>query len=104
MIHPHAGLSIRFEVDGDISKVDGFGGRRPLRRQGVWELLMLPLGVQGRSPWKQNEFNVLTLPKIAFPREIFSLPEKKTVLLMINQLLFYVVIPNKFLSRWLVKK
>ena len=27
-----SGLSIRFEVDGDILKVDGFGGRRPLHR------------------------------------------------------------------------
>ena len=47
------GLSIRFEVDGDILKVDGFGGRRPLHRRGVWGAAVAadaPSGVQGQSP------------------------------------------------------
>ena len=46
----YSGLSIRFEVDGDILKVDGFGGRRPLHRRGVWGRLMPPVGYRGRAP------------------------------------------------------
>ena len=77
----YSGLSIRFEVGGEIVKVDGTGGRRPPRisegsggRPGPhrgagaeprW-------GSRGRSPWKQNEFDLLTLTKIAFPQRNFN--------------------------------
>ena len=46
-----SGLSIRFEVDGDILKVDGCGGRsvRPPHRRGVWERLTPPAGYKGRA-------------------------------------------------------
>ena len=43
------GLSIRFEVDDDILKVDGHGGRRPPQKQGVWEQLTPPAGYRGRA-------------------------------------------------------
>ena len=45
-----AGLSIGFEVDGDILKVDGYGGRRPPHKRGVWGRLMPPAGYRGRAP------------------------------------------------------
>ena len=44
------GLSIGFEVDGDILKVDGYGGRRLPHKRGVWERLMPPAGYRGRAP------------------------------------------------------
>ena len=37
----YTGLSIRFEVGGEIVKVDGTGGHRPPHRRGV----------QGQSPF-----------------------------------------------------
>ena len=40
-------LSIRFQIGGDIVKVDGTA---PLHWRGVWELPRPPLGVQGQSP------------------------------------------------------
>ena len=64
-IYPHnnyelnmyrSGLSIGFEVDGDILKVDGYGGRRPPHKWRVW----------GQSPRKQNEFNVWHCQKLTF--------------------------------------
>ena len=80
----HPGLSMRFEVEGDAFKVDGYGGRRLPHRRGIWGGLTL------------TEFNVSTLPKIAFPQRNFkSHFLKRTVLLMVNQL-FYLFIPNKF--------
>lgn len=70
-------------------------------RQGVWGPPRTPvgyggralLGVQGQSPRKQNEFNLLTLPKIAFPQRNPNKSHflKRTVLLIISQL------------RWLLK-
>ena len=47
---PYAGLSIGFEVDGDILKVDGYGGQRPPHKRGVWEWLTPPAGYRGRDP------------------------------------------------------
>ena len=44
------GLSIGFEVHGDILKVDGYGGRRPPHKWGVWGWLMPPAGYRGRAP------------------------------------------------------
>ena len=38
------GLSIGFEVDSDILKADGYGGRKPPHKRGVWGQLMLPAG------------------------------------------------------------
>ena len=52
-----SGLSIRFEVGGEIVKVDSPGDRRAPHRRGVW---------------KQNEFDLLTLTKIAFPQRNFN--------------------------------
>ena len=45
-----AGLSIRFEVGGEIVKVDGTGGRRPPHRRGVWGPTRPPAGCRGRAP------------------------------------------------------
>lgn len=61
-------------------------------------------GSRGQSLRKQNEFNVLALPNIAFPQRNSSNSHflKRTVLLMIDQL-FYIFILNKFWSRWLIK-
>ena len=42
-------LSIGFEVDGDILKVDGYGGRRPPNKPGVWGWLTSPVGT-GAEP------------------------------------------------------
>ena len=42
-----SGLSIGFEVDDDILKVDGYGG---LHKRGVWGWLMSPEGYRGRAP------------------------------------------------------
>ena len=62
-----AGLSIGFEVDGDILKVDGYEGQRPLTQARGLGAADAPSGVQGaeprwgsrgRSPREQNEFNV----------------------------------------------
>ena len=44
------GLPIRLEIDGDILKVDGYGGRRPAHMQGVWGWPMRPAGYRGRAP------------------------------------------------------
>ena len=46
----NSGLSIRFEVDGDILKVNGYGGRMPSNRRGIWRRLMPPAGYRGRAP------------------------------------------------------
>ena len=45
-----AGLSIRFEVGGEIVKVDGTGGRRPPHRRVVWGPPRPPAGYRGRAP------------------------------------------------------
>ena len=45
------GLSIRFEEDGDILKVDGYGGQRPSNRQGVWGRLTPPSGTGAQLHW-----------------------------------------------------
>ena len=60
MSMPSTGLSIGFEVDGDILKVDGYEGRRHPNKRGVWGRLTPPAGYRGRSPRKQNELNPLT--------------------------------------------
>ena len=39
-----AGLSIGFEVDGDILKVDGYGGQRPPHKR-VWKVLEFYSGI-----------------------------------------------------------
>ena len=44
-----AGLSIGFEVDGDILKADGYGGRRPPNKRGVWGRLTPPAGYRGKA-------------------------------------------------------
>ena len=48
--NPDPGLSIGFEVDGDILKVDSYGGRRPPHKRGVWGRLTPPAGNRGRAP------------------------------------------------------
>ena len=45
-----SGLSIGFEVDGDILKVDGYGGRRPPKQARGLGAADAPSGVQGQSP------------------------------------------------------
>ena len=61
-----SGLSIGFEVDSDILKVAGYGGRRPPHKRGVGGGGLMPpagyrgralLGVQGVKPPRQNEFD-----------------------------------------------
>ena len=47
------GLSITFEVDGDILTVDGYG--RPSHRRGVWGRLTPPAGYRGRAPLGASE-------------------------------------------------
>ena len=76
----YSGLSLRFEVGGEIVKVDGTGGRRPLHRRGIWGRLGPQWGTgaeprwgsRGRSPQKRNEFDLLTFTKIAFPQRNFN--------------------------------
>ena len=94
------GLSIRFEVDGDIESSWLWGLEAPTQARSLGAT-DAPSGVQGQSPVegprKQNELNISTLPKIACPQRNFNKSHflKRTVLLMINQL-FYLFIPNKF--------
>ena len=70
---------------GSLSTGEVFGGwRGPGRGTGAeprW-------GSRGQSPRKQNKFNLLTLPKIAFPQRNSNRSHflKRTVLLMISQL------------------
>ena len=45
-----AGLSIGFEVDGDILKVDGYEGQRPLTQARGLGAADAPSRVQGQSP------------------------------------------------------
>ena len=44
-----SGLSIGFEVDGDILKVDGYGGQRPPTQVRGLGAADAPSGVQGQS-------------------------------------------------------
>ena len=41
---------MRFEVGGDIRKVDGYGGRRPPTGEGSGGPLRPPAGYRGRAP------------------------------------------------------
>jgi len=72
-----SGLSIRFEVGGYILKVDGYGFQRapsPSHRRDLGGA-EAPSRVQGqspRNPKKQNEFDILALPKIAFPAPVLG--------------------------------
>ena len=45
-----SGLSIGFEVDGDILKVDGYGGPKAPTQARVLGAADAPSGVQGQSP------------------------------------------------------
>ena len=72
-----AGLSIRFEVGGEIVKVDGTGGRRPPHRRVVWGAAQAPSGVQGQSPVggpgaNPPEAKWVWLIDIAFPQSNYN--------------------------------
>ena len=43
-------MSIRFEGDGDIVKVDGTGSQRPPHRRAVWWPPRPPVGYKDRAP------------------------------------------------------
>jgi len=75
VIHPVAGLLIRFEVGGGILKVEGYGGQRPPTGEGSGGLgaAEAPSGIQGQSHChcqKSLPFSC-PLPKIAFSSEEF---------------------------------
>ena len=104
---------MRFEVGGDILKVDSYGGQSPPLSTGegsggCWGPQQgtgaeRHWGSRGKSPQKENEFNVLTLPRIAFLQRNSSKSRfLKRIVSMINQL-FYLVTLSKFWSRWLIK-
>ena len=84
-----SGLSIGFEVDADILKVDGYGSWRPPHKRGAWGRLTPPAGYRGRA-----------LLGVQWAKATGS---KMNLMFDIAKNWLSLSILNKFWSGWLIK-